>query len=60
MSMDHEWFKKTNNKLKQNHKFKTVVGGPHFSAFPEDGIYDEDIDYVVQGAWRISYRYNSK
>jgi G:T-mismatch repair DNA endonuclease (very short patch repair protein) len=49
MTGEHLWFINKNKELKKKHKFISVVGGPHFTFFPEQGIDDPDIDYVVQG-----------
>lgn len=46
---DHKWFIEKNRKLKNKFDFISVVGGPHFTFFPEDGLNDSGIDYVVQG-----------
>jgi anaerobic magnesium-protoporphyrin IX monomethyl ester cyclase len=50
MSGEHEWFLEMNRELKKKHKFKAVMGGPHFTFFPEQGLNDPDVDFVVQGA----------
>lgn len=49
MSGDHEWFLKFNKQLKSKFRFNSVMGGPHFTFFPEHGLYDSDINFVVQG-----------
>lgn len=49
MTGEHLWFINKNKKLKKKHKFKSVFGGPHFTFFPEDGISDSAVDYIVQG-----------
>jgi radical SAM superfamily enzyme YgiQ (UPF0313 family) len=49
MTGEHLWFLKKNQELKKKHSFKTVMGGPHFTFFPEQGLEDPAIDYVVQG-----------
>lgn len=46
---EHPWFIDKNNELKKKHRFIAVVGGPHFTFFPEQGSSDPDIDFVVQG-----------
>lgn len=46
---EHPWFVKKNRELKKKHRFIAVVGGPHFTFFPEQGLSDPDIDLVVQG-----------
>lgn len=46
---EHLWFIEKNRQLKQRHQFKAVVGGPHFTFFPEQGMEDSCIDHVVQG-----------
>lgn len=46
---EHEWFSMKNRELKKKFSFVSVVGGPHFTFFPEQGLEDPDIDYVVQG-----------
>ena len=45
----HSWYLRKNKELKKNHKFITVMGGPHFTFYPEDGLSDPTIDYVVRG-----------
>ena len=49
MSAEKNWFLETNKELKKHYKFISVMGGPHFTYFPEEGIKDEDVDFVVQG-----------
>lgn len=49
MTGEHEWFFNILDKLKQSRKFISVVGGPHFTFFPEAGLKDKNIDYVVVG-----------
>lgn len=49
MSGDHEWFLDFNARLKDNFDFTSVMGGPHFTFFPEQGIDDGNVDLVVQG-----------
>ena len=46
---EHPWFVKRNKELKKKYKFIAVMGGPHFTFFPEQGLSDPDIDFVVQG-----------
>jgi anaerobic magnesium-protoporphyrin IX monomethyl ester cyclase len=46
---EHRWFINKNRELKKKHRFVSVMGGPHFTFFPEQGLSDPDIDYVVQG-----------
>ncbi len=49
MTGDHDYFLELNRKLKKEHIFLSVFGGPHCTFFPE--IMDEDgVDFVVQGA----------
>jgi radical SAM superfamily enzyme YgiQ (UPF0313 family) len=49
MSAEKAWFLRTNLELKKKYAFKSVMGGPHFTFFPEEGMEDEDVDFVVQG-----------
>lgn len=49
MSGEHLWCLETNKRLKEKYDFISVVGGPHFTFFPEQGINDPYIDYVVIG-----------
>jgi len=49
MTGDHEWFLEKNMELKKEHRFKSVMGGPHFTFFPEQGLDNPYVDYVVQG-----------
>lgn len=49
MSGDHEWFLDYNKKLKSKFAFNSVMGGPHFTFFPEQGLADPDVNFVVQG-----------
>lgn len=46
---EHHWFINRNKELKKKHKFIAVVGGPHFTFFPEQGFSDPYIDFVIQG-----------
>ncbi|MFC2153934.1 B12-binding domain-containing radical SAM protein [Candidatus Altiarchaeota archaeon] len=46
---DHEWYIKRNRELKKRHKFSSIMGGPHFTYYPEDGLSDSTVDYVVIG-----------
>jgi len=49
MTGDHLWFLEENRRLKSKYSFTSVVGGPHFTFFPEQGLEDNNIDFVVQG-----------
>lgn len=49
MSGEHEWFFNKLAELKKERDFISVVGGPHFTFFPESGMKDDNIDYVVVG-----------
>jgi anaerobic magnesium-protoporphyrin IX monomethyl ester cyclase len=49
MTGEHLWFLEKNKELKSKHSFKSVMGGPHFTFFPEQGLEDPNVDYVVQG-----------
>lgn len=49
MSGEHRWYLKRNKELKARFKFKSVMGGPHFTFFPEQGERDPDVDFVVIG-----------
>ena len=49
MSGEHEWFFNKLAELKKTRKFIAIVGGPHFTFFPEAGLKDKNIDYVVVG-----------
>lgn len=49
MSGDHEWFLDFNKSMKENFEFTSVMGGPHFTFFPEQGLEDDNVDLVVQG-----------
>lgn len=49
MTGDHEWFITRNEELKKQYNFTSVMGGPHFTFFPEQGLENEYVDYVVQG-----------
>ncbi|GAI45744.1 unnamed protein product, partial [marine sediment metagenome] len=48
-TVEHPWFFEKNKELKKKYRFTAVVGGPHFTFFPEQGLSDPDIDLVVQG-----------
>ncbi len=50
MSGDQDWVYTINSLLKAKYDFTAVVGGPHFTFFPQEGIDNIDIDYVVVGA----------
>lgn len=49
MTGEHQWYIQKNTKLKEKYDFVSVVGGPHFTFFPEQGENDPCIDYVVRG-----------
>lgn len=49
MTGEHMWFLNKNKELKQKFHFKSVMGGPHFTFFPEQGLEDDSVDYIVQG-----------
>jgi len=49
MTGEHLWFLRRNEELKKKFSFDSVVGGPHFTFFPEQGLENQFIDYVVQG-----------
>ena len=49
MSGDQDWVYTVNSLLKTKYDFTAVVGGPHFTFFPQEGIDNPDIDYVVIG-----------
>lgn len=49
MPGEHEWFFNKLAELKSERDFVSVVGGPHFTFFPEAGVKDKNIDYVVVG-----------
>lgn len=49
MSGEHLWFIQKNKELKKKHDFISVMGGPHFTFFPEEGLKDPYIDFVVRG-----------
>ena len=50
---NHRWYIETNNEVvtsaRNRHSFITVVGGPHYTFFPADGLNDDAVDYVVRG-----------
>jgi radical SAM superfamily enzyme YgiQ (UPF0313 family) len=49
-SGNHEWYLKTNREAKKKWPdIISIMGGPHFTFYPEDGEDDDTIDYVVQG-----------
>jgi radical SAM superfamily enzyme YgiQ (UPF0313 family) len=48
-SGEQDWFLNRNRQLKKKFKFKTIVGGPHFTYFPEEGEKDPYVDKVVTG-----------
>jgi radical SAM superfamily enzyme YgiQ (UPF0313 family) len=60
MSGEHPWFLQKNRDLKKNHKFTSVMGGPHFTFFPEQGLDDPAVDYVVRGPGEICCRLNAR
>ena len=49
MSGEHKWFTQINAELKKKYKFVSVMGGAHFTFFPEAGEKDDAIDFVVIG-----------
>jgi radical SAM superfamily enzyme YgiQ (UPF0313 family) len=48
-SGEQNWVFSKNRELKSKFKFISVVGGPHFTYFPEQGEKDPYIDFVVRG-----------
>jgi radical SAM superfamily enzyme YgiQ (UPF0313 family) len=48
-SGEQDWVLNKNKELKNKFKFISVVGGPHFTYFPEQGEKDPDVDFVVRG-----------
>jgi radical SAM superfamily enzyme YgiQ (UPF0313 family) len=48
-SGEQDWFISRNKELRKKFKFKTIVGGPHYTYFPEEGENDPDVDIVVRG-----------
>lgn len=46
---NHRWYIERNRRLKARHTFTSVMGGTHFTFFPEDGLDDPAVDYVVRG-----------
>jgi Fe-S oxidoreductase len=48
-SGEQDWVLAKNKALKEQFKFTSVVGGPHFTYFPEQGEKDPYIDFVVRG-----------
>lgn len=46
---EHQWYIQRNKELKRQFDFTTVVGGPHFTFFPEQGEQDPAVDFVVRG-----------
>jgi Fe-S oxidoreductase len=48
-SGEQDWVFAKNKALKEQFKFTSVVGGPHFTYFPEQGEKDPYIDFVVRG-----------
>jgi anaerobic magnesium-protoporphyrin IX monomethyl ester cyclase len=49
MSGEHLWYIQRIKELKQKFNFKVVVGGPHFTFFPEQGEKEDIIDHIVIG-----------
>jgi len=51
MTGDHRWLVDKNRELKRKYpgKFISVMGGPHFTFFPEEGLTDYSVDIVVIG-----------
>jgi anaerobic magnesium-protoporphyrin IX monomethyl ester cyclase len=50
MSSTYSWFKETNDLIKSKFpQVLSIVGGPHFTFFPKDGVDDANVDYVVCG-----------
>lgn len=45
---EHHWFLQKAKELKDKFNVGIIVGGPHFTFFPEDGDVDY-IDYIVRG-----------
>jgi len=53
MTCESEWMFEKNRQLKEKFKFISIIGGPHPTFFPDDGIKDPNVDYVVQGAGEL-------
>jgi radical SAM superfamily enzyme YgiQ (UPF0313 family) len=49
LSGEHNWYLKKNRELKKKFGLTSIVGGPHFTFFPEDAETDQYIDHVVIG-----------
>lgn len=50
MSCDSTWMLNKNKSLKKKFKFISIIGGPHPTFFPEEGINDPNVDYVIIGS----------
>ena len=48
-SGEQNWVFEKNKILKRKFDFISIVGGPHFTYFPEQGEQDPHIDHIVQG-----------
>lgn len=49
-SGNHKWYLEINREIKEKYPhLVSIMGGPHFTFYPEDGENDDTIDYVVQG-----------
>lgn len=51
-SGNHRWYLEINRQLKRSDlpvKFVSVMGGPHFTYYPEDALCDPTVDFVVCG-----------
>lgn len=46
---NHNWYLERNRELRREFNFISVMGGPHFTYFPEDGVYDLAVDYIARG-----------
>lgn len=49
MTSESDWYFEKNKELKRKFKFTSVFGGPHFTYYPERGICDNDVDFIVRG-----------
>jgi radical SAM superfamily enzyme YgiQ (UPF0313 family) len=49
MTSEFPWYLKRNKELKQKFNFISIFGGPHFTFYPEEGIDDPHIDFIVRG-----------
>jgi len=50
MTSESQWYFRRNSELKAKYQFTSIFGGAHYVFYPEDGVDNADVDYIVRGA----------